>query len=363
MTAVESPRAAMMCRRWALAVVAALALAAGCVGQTVDERGVGGPADAGRGPGADTDRKDEETVATYTNPVYPEDFPDPQAISVGDEFVVYATNSALGNLPAMRSSDLAHWTVIGDTMPELASWVRPGKTWAPEVLPLAENRYVAYYTADSIAAGRQCIGRAVAAKPEGPFVDESDRPLICQADDGGSIDASPFRDADGTLYLYWKNDGNAVGRDTWIWVQPLSADGLELVGEPTRLIKQNAPWEGRVVEAPFMWRHDGTYYLFYSANAYDSDAYAVGYAICDSPLGPCRKAAENPILSSQGMAAGPGHMCLVTHHGRTWMLYHAWVADAVGSAVPGRPMWLDEVVWTDGRPEVRGPTDTPQPLP
>ncbi len=302
-------------------------------------------------------------MASYTNPVYPENFPDPQAIAVGDEFVVYATNSSLGNVPSMRSTDLAHWTFVGDVMPELASWVRPGKTWAPEVLSLADGTYVLYYTADSVQAGRQCVGRAVASKPGGPFRDESTGPLICQDQLGGSIDASPFQDADGKLYLYWKNDGNAIGADTWIWVQRLSPDGLRLTGDPTRLFKQDALWEGHLVEAPFMWRHGDRYQLFYSANAFDSDAYAVGYATCESPVGPCRKAEENPILSSRGKAAGPGHMCLVERAGRTWMLYHAWLADAVGSAMPGRPLWLDEVVWKDGKPEVRGPTDTPQPLP
>jgi beta-xylosidase len=329
-----------------------------------------GMAGCGEGGGASRDGTDAQTprggdasVGTYTNPVYPENFPDPQAIAVGDEFVVYATNSTLGNVPSMRSADLARWTFVGDAMPELASWVRPGKTWAPEVLALADDRYVLYYTADSTRHGRQCVGRAVASEPRGPFRDDSAEPLICQADLGGSIDASPFRDADGTLYLYWKNDGNAIGADTWIWVQRLSPDGLRLAGESRQLFKQDALWENHLVEAPFMWRRGDRYYLFYSANAFDSDAYAVGYATCESPMGPCRKAGENPILSSRGTAAGPGHMCLVERDGRTWMLYHAWLADAVGSAVPGRPMWLDEVVWKDGKPVVRGPTDSPQPLP
>jgi beta-xylosidase len=362
-----------MGRVLAVAVLAVVAVVVGCGGRGAeDSTGREGPGSGSADDGANGgdgrvdsggDRGGEQAMATYTNPVYPENFPDPHAIKVGDEFVVYATNSVVGNVPAMRSRDLVDWTVIGDTMPEIGAWARTGKTWAPEVLPLAEDRYVLYYTADSTEAGRQCVGRAVATRPEGPFVDESDRPLICQAAEGGSIDASPFRDDDGTLYLYWKNDGNAVGRDTWIWVQRLSPDGTALVGEPERLFRQDALWEGRVVEAPFMWRRDGRYYLFYSANAYDSDAYAVGYAECESPVGPCRKAAENPILSTRGTAAGPGHMCLVTRHGRTWMLYHAWMSDAIGSVMPGRPMWLDEVVWTDGRPVVRGPTDSAQPLP
>ena len=176
-------------------------------------------------------------MASYTNPVFAENFPDPQVIKVGEEFVCYGTNGPRGNVPALRSRDLTSWTPVGDVMPELASWVTPGRTWAPEVLPFGDDRYVLYYTARSAETGRQCVGRAVAESAEGPFRDDSSHPLICQAAEGGSIDASPFRDVDGTLYLYWKNDGNAVGRDTWIWVQRLSDDGLGLVGEPTPLFK------------------------------------------------------------------------------------------------------------------------------
>ena len=70
---------------------------------------------------------------------------------------------------------------------------------------------------------------AVAANPKGPFVDSRTEPLVCQTDQGGTIDASPFRDADGKLYLYYKSDGNAVGKRTIIWGQRLSDDGQDRV--------------------------------------------------------------------------------------------------------------------------------------
>ena len=41
-------------------------------------------------------------------------------------------------------------------------------------------------------------------------------------DQGGTIDANPFRDTDGKLYLYYKSDGNAVGKTSFIWGQRLS---------------------------------------------------------------------------------------------------------------------------------------------
>ena len=60
---------------------------------------------------------------------------------------------------------------------------------------------------------------------------------------------------------------------------------VQLAGEPQVLISNDQPWEGPVVEAPFMWMQDGKYYLFYSGNGYVTPEYAVGYAVADTPEG------------------------------------------------------------------------------
>ncbi|TXK40529.1 glycoside hydrolase family 43 protein [Nonomuraea sp. C10] len=301
---------------------------------------------------------------TFTNPVHDANFPDPGALRVGATWYAYGTNGGGANVPLLTSPDLVTWTPRGDVLPELGSWAEPGHTWAPEAIQVTGDRFALYYTARAAGTGRQCVGVATAARPEGPFRDDSDTPLVCQAGEGGSIDASPFRDADGALYLYWKNDGNAIGETTWLYGQRLTPDGLGLEGERVRLLANTAAWHGKVVEAPQLVRHEGRYYLFYSANAFDAAAYAVGYATCDTPLGPCHDAPENPILSSGEGAAGPGHSYLVTTPGgQTWLLYHAWPPDAIGSVEPGRRLWLDRVDWEDGKPIVRGPTATPQPHP
>jgi len=300
----------------------------------------------------------------FTNPVYQSNFPDPGVIRVADTYYAYGTNGPHGNIPLLSSPDLVHWTEHGDALPSVGSWAETGNTWAPEAVRTTSGTFVLYYTARSTATNVQCIGRAVAHDPTGPFVDESAHPLVCQAALGGSIDASPFTDADGSLYLHWKNDGNAIGRPTHLYAQRLAPDGLTLTGEPVVLLTNDKPWQGHVIEAPQMIRHDGRYVLFYSGNAFDTDAYAVGYAACDTPMGPCRDAPENPILKTVPAAHGPGHCYVIEGpDGKTWMLYHAWPPGAIGSEVPGRLLWLDRVDWVDGRPVVHGPTATPQPLP
>lgn len=303
---------------------------------------------------------------TFTNPVYDDNFPDPGALKVGDTYYVYGTNDGIHNVPVLTSTDLVDWKLAADALPVLGEWAEPGRTWAPEVLR-TEAGYVMYYTARSPAADLQCLGLAVATDPLGPFIDAAPRPFIAQTDEGGSIDASPFRDTDGQVYLHWKNDGNHVGVPTHLYGQRLSPDGLSLTGEPVRLMTNTEPWHGRVIEAPQLFPHDGVYYLFYSAGAFDSDGYAVGYARCATPLGPCEDAPENPILTSGGGAAGPGHCSIVTGPDgqSTWMLYHAWPPGEVGSGVSarGRRLWLDRIDWRDGNPVVQGPTSVEQPNP
>ena len=290
---------------------------------------------------------------TFTNPVYGGDFPDPFVLKAGDTYHAYATNGAGKQVQTLTSRDLVHWQPGPDALPKVGSWTFNGETWAPEVLKRSDESYVLYYTAT------KCIGRAVARRPLGPFVDAAKESLVCQSSLGGSIDPSPFRDDDGKLFLLWKNDGNAIGAPTQIYSQRLSPDGLRLVGRRTTIEKNDVAWEGSIVEGPMLWKHDGRYLLFYSGNVYSGAGYAVGYATCASPLGPCNDAPENPILETTCEARGPGHNALIEDAaGQTWIVYHAWDA-----AYTKRQLWIDRLDWRDGKPVVNGPTCTKQDAP
>ncbi len=298
----------------------------------------------------------------FTNPVYDSDVPDPQIVKDGAGWLAIATNGHGSNVQTLTSTDLVSWKQGPDALPHLPAWSTPGKVWAPETIKLGD-RWVMYYTTMAPDPAIQCIGVATASAPGGPYEDRSSAPLVCQQDAGGSIDASPFVDADGTAYLYWKNDGNAVGVDTWLSVQRLAPDGLGLTGQPQRLLRQDLPWEGTLIEAPYVWRSDGVYHLFYSANSYASAEYAVGHATSSSPTGPFTKDPK-PVLTSSADAAGPGHCALFEKDGQVWMVYHAWPPDAVGSVIPGRLMWLSRVTFgAGGAVTVQQPTARQDRLP
>ncbi|HEY0069128.1 MAG TPA: glycoside hydrolase family 43 protein [Chloroflexia bacterium] len=301
----------------------------------------------------------------FLNPVIRTDFPDPGITNVDGVYYAYATNSANKNVQVARSTDLVKWEMLRDGLPGLPKWaaLQFGNVWAPEVMKIGEQ-YVMYYTARDKSSNVQCIGVATSPKPEGPFRDTRTEAFVCQPGMGGSIDPSPFRDGD-KLYLYWKNDGNCCGGTTYIQVQELAADGLSLVGEPVKLVQNDKRWEGIVIEAPTMWKQDDAYYLFFSGNIYNGLDYAIGYATCQSPTGPCEDAPENPILKTsleRPPVISPGHQTIVTDDdGELWLVYHAW--ESPPGPVQRRFVWLDRLEFKDGKADVLGPTTSPQPVP
>jgi beta-xylosidase len=298
----------------------------------------------------------------YRNPVYDADFPDPAVLRVADTYYAFGTNGGDSNIQLLTSPDLVHWTPQADALPTLGSWAVAGNTWAPEVIQIGD-RFHMYYVAKAAKEGVQCIGHAVAVSPAGPYVDAG-APLVCQEALGGSIDPNPFRDRDGRLYLLWKNDGNCCGEPVHLWAQQLASDGARLLGSPRQLMTNTKGWQGNLVEAPELILRDGRYYLFYSANAYYDERYAIGYAVCDSPLGPCTDRSDKPLVRSTSAAVGPGHcFVLETRGGQWWLLFHAWSPDSVGSVQPGRQLWLEPLRWDGDLPSVTGPTDAPQEMP
>ncbi len=301
---------------------------------------------------------------SFVNPVLQTDFPDPRVMQDGNTYYAYGTNAGGKNVQVARSSNLVNWDMLPDAMPALPTWASPGgsKVWAAESIHIG-NKYVMYYVAHDQQSDKQCVGVATSDKPEGKFKDTNSKALVCQADEGGTIDPRPFSD-DGKLYLYYKNDGNCCGITTYLYAQQLAPDGLSLTGKPTRLASDDQSWEGNVVEAPEMFKHNSKYYLFFSANSYAGVNYAVGYATCTSAMGPCTDASNNPILKSktdkQPFVIGPGGESVLQVGDTTWIFYHAWNVNPDGSQGDSRYMWLDRINWNNDAPVVQGPTTSPE---
>ena len=193
---------------------------------------------------------------------------------------------------------------------------------------------------------------ADAERPDGPYTDRG--PLVCQ--ELGSIDAAPIRDEKGRRYLVWKEDGNSRKQPTPLWAQPLSDDGLRLVGDKQAILRNEAPWEAHLIEGPYILRRGEWFYMFYSADACCGRAcnYKLGVARSRTLLGTWERYPGNPILAGNAQWKCPGHGSIVSDSsGRTFLLYHAY--DASTFEFVGRQALLDEVTWdAQGWPAING---------
>ena len=153
--------------------------------------------------------------------VYPYDFPDPDVITVGSTAYAYATNSVSGNIQIIDSTDLTHWTAVGNALPNLPSWATAYYTWAPSVAFIG-GAFDLYYAVDPTGSTTECISVATSSSPLGPFVDSSTAPLECQPALGGAIDPDAFVDTNGSPYLLWKSGEAGSAR---IWAQQLDPSG------------------------------------------------------------------------------------------------------------------------------------------
>lgn len=314
------------------------------------------------------------TRATYTNPVYTGYFADPFVLEYEGTYYAYGTSgrpTLEGRaFEVLHSSDLVSWTPLGGAL-ELSEELYGKDYWAPEVA-FHKGTFYLYYSAGLEDKGHQ-LRVATSPTPEGPFHDLGH---VLTGDDPFTIDAHPFRDDDGSWYLFYARDfldGERVG--TALAVARL-AEMVRLEGEPRTVLRATADWQifrrnremyggvydWHTLEGPFVRKHDGRYYLFYSGGAWERPNYGVSYAVAESPLGPfVEPESDVPTLlcSVPGRVVGPGHNSVVRGpDGEDYLVYHAWDPQKTG-----RRMCLDKLEWTPAGPRTAGPSLTPRPAP
>lgn len=293
-------------------------------------------------------------IAKTQQLVLPGDHPDPSVVKIGDTYWASATTSNwMPVYPLYKSKDLVNWKMAGSVFHTLPAWA-DYYFWAPEIT--YENGKVYMYYSAHKKGGNLCLGVASADGPEGPYKDHG--PLVCQ--EVGSIDAFPMRDEAGKLFMIWKEDGNSVNKPTPIWIQEMNEERTKLVGEKKELFRNNAPWEGNLVEGVSMMKHGDYYYAFYAAAGCCGEGctYQSGVARAKSLMGPWEKYEKNPILANEGEWKCPGHGTPVEKDGRFYFLYHAYHKDE--SVYTGRQGLIKEFRFTpDGWIEFINEEKTP----
>jgi xylan 1,4-beta-xylosidase len=183
----------------------------------------------------------------------------------------------------------------------------------------------------------------------------------------GAFDVDLFVDDDNKPYLYFP------GRSTdGIYVAPLDPKDLtRFAAAPKHLFgfDSSKTWERwgdknefsnvAWIEGPWMFKHNGTYYIEHSGSGTQWLSYASGVHTSKSPLGPFTYSPKNPLLrKTTGIVTGPGHGCVVKGpDGNWWVFYTIVLANPPG----GRRIGMDPVGFdANGNLIARGATETPQ---
>ena len=186
--------------------------------------------------------------------------------------------------------------------------------WAPEVYHV-DGKFYMYYSAN------EHISVATSDSPLGPFIQEVEKSMIVNEK---CIDNSLFIDDNGKPYLFFDRFNDGLN----IWVAELHDNLVDIKPETMRkCINVSQEWEKvwpRVNEGSFVVKRNGTYYMTYSANSYESQFYGIGFATAENITGPWIKYEGNPIFQKPGNLVGVGHSSLFTDKaGNLKIVFHA----------------------------------------
>jgi beta-xylosidase len=311
-----------------------------------------------------------------TKPVHPLYCADPAVLRAEDgAYYAFGTagpgNSGLPadrRFPLLRSTDLEHWELLGGALilPDDRDPTRDH--WAPEPARGDDGRYYLYYSVGYPGEMGHKVHVAVSDRPEGPYRDVPGPSLT--PEHPFAIDAHPFRDKDGTWYLFYASDfldtegGYRAGTGL---VMDRLIDMTRLAGEERVVMRARHDWQiflanrrmeaygGQVfdwhtLEGAYIVLHEGRYYCFYSGSSYQTAHYGVDYVVADSITGPWSDEGgeQDPRVLREipGVLRGPGHNSItVGPDGREYLVFHAW-----DDAFERRQMHVAPLVWTPDGP-------------
>ncbi|WP_432562049.1 glycoside hydrolase family 43 protein [Kineococcus sp. SYSU DK003] len=294
----------------------------------------------------------------YRNPVLAADWPDPDAVRVGNEYyLVTSSFNRSPGLPVLHSRDLVNWDLLTHALPAVPpadAFTLPrhgGGVWAPAIRFHDGTFHITYPDPD------RGVSVVSATDPAGPW--SAPRNLLPGL---GIIDPCPFWDEDGSAWLVhgWARSRSGVkNRLTLVPVDP----GLTRATGPGTTVVDGEHVPGcHTLEGPKVHRRGGYYWIFAPAGGVATGWQSVFRA--RDVRGPY----EHRIVMTRGGTTvnGPHQGAWIdTPHGTDWFL-HFQDLGPVGRVVHLQPLRWAEDGWpvigdaadagTCGVPVARHPT-------
>lgn len=275
-----------------------------------------------------------DAVPRYRNPIIDADFPDPDAIRVGDRYYMICSSfNRVPGLPVLVSDDLVNWSHLTHALPSLPphEWYRLPRhgsgVWAPSIRWNDGTFHIVYPDVD------QGIMVVSAQDPAGPW--SSPRVLLPGL---GIIDPCPLWDDDGRAYLVHGWAASRSGRKNHLTVIPVDSALTRATGQGRTVIDGDLLPGYTTLEGPKFYKRDGWYWIFAPAGGV-STGWQSAFRSRD-PWGPY----EERVVLEQGTTDvnGPHQGAWVdTPDDEHWFLHFQ------DRGVFGRVLHLQPLSWDD----------------
>ena len=254
------------------------------------------------------------------------------------------------------SPDMKKWTRAGQVFDQFPPWVteelpNPDHIGAPDIT-FFRGRWVMYY--QSHIGGTCNAGMAYAtnvtldpADPQYEWIDSGlvlrstplfeNLDLICGVDDVwyNAIDPHLFVDDDGTASLLF---GSTLGG---LFLVEIDQDTLRPTQHPRDFVilaARDLLQEDPIIEAPYVIKRDGYYYLFLSHNSCcqgEDTKYKILVGRSKNLAGPyvdrdgvsLLEEGGTVLIEREGNLIGTGHADVYSEDGYDWLVHHAYDAD------------------------------------
>ncbi|GAA2269951.1 arabinan endo-1,5-alpha-L-arabinosidase [Streptomyces hawaiiensis] len=279
---------------------------------------------------------------------------DPSMIRTSSgQYLLYATGGGIAN---KTSGDRTAFRNGADAFSSRPSWWRNyssvPEAWAPDI-SYQGGKYLMYYSVSTFGSKISAIGLATSSTGRpGSWTDQGTVYTSNSSSNFNAIDPNLFVNDDGK---WWLSFGSWSTGIKMIQIDP--ATGKQLSSHTTRYSLASRPTGTEAVEAPFIVKRGGYYYLFAS---YDTccngtgSTYKVKVGRASGVTGPYRDKngvdlmnnGGTPVLESHGNVIGPGGQSILKDTDGDLIVYHYYDGNAGGTPKLG----INLLDWSSGWP-------------
>jgi len=266
-------------------------------------------------------------------------------------YLLYGTGGGLGY---KTSTDRIAFTNGGDAFGGKPGWWSSyaSEAWAPDI-SYQGGKYLLYYAVSTFGSNKSAIGLATSSTGlPGSWSGQGTVYTSTTSSDYNAIDPNLFVDGDGK---WWLSFGSWWTGIKMIQINP--ATGKQLSSNTTRYSLASRPTGTKAVEAPYIVKRGGYYYLFASYDtccAGTSSTYKVKVGRASGVTGPyydkngvaMTNNGGTPVLESHGSVIGPGGQSIMNDADGDLIVYHYYDGNDNGTPKLG----INLLNWSSGWP-------------